>query len=343
MTIDLVKSRTVFFPDIPAGLGKTPDLYLHLQSLQEEASKQIVGLFDNDSVLRDALNTAVSVAVTATGDMVTATGTAWGVLPIGAANQIMFVDGTQPGWTTPATLGIPAITAATTGAMIYMNKTTGWMHIEAGLDSQQLVYKTDSCRGVWITNLGPTNDPTDTDGKMLVSSGSAWVTVTQGAAGQVLTISGTMPQWLAGAGTGVQANLIYAFHGRLAGDTNIGYVTESTGSISVCPHFIISSAAADKTIVSGKFYNTPVMGTSVSCAFQGRAPTDSSVNALTFFVHTQTGIITMTASGLAWYYGVFSANLAPVNTWVSFSVTGISTGAGTAIVRIANLVMVKTS
>lgn len=207
MSVNLVKSRTVFFPDIPREIGQQPALYKHFQEIEEEMAKQTVGLYDNDAVLRDALNTAVTVAVTTAGDIPIATGSDWGILPIGAANEIMFVNGTQPDWTTPATLGIPAITAATTGAMIYFAGTTGWMHIASGSEGQYMVYKTDSGRGVWTTDLGPKNDPSTTEGAILYSTNSTWATLSPGATGQVLTMTTGLPQWITNTVAGWQVDI----------------------------------------------------------------------------------------------------------------------------------------
>lgn len=225
MTVNLVKSRTVFFPDIPREIGKQPAIYQHFQEIEEEMTKQTMGLFDNDAVLRDALNTAVTVQVTAAGDIPIATGSDWGVLAIGNTNEIMFVSGTQPAWTTPATLGIPAITAATTGAMIYFAGTTGWMHIASGSENQHFVYKTDSGRGVWTTWGGPSSAPT-TDGQIIFSTASAWTSLAPGSSGQVLTMNATTPQW--------SAPSVGGYLSRWAALTSVSALfTGATGTVSV--------------------------------------------------------------------------------------------------------------
>jgi hypothetical protein len=74
MSIDLPKSRSTFFPEIPSELGKNSALYQHLQALQEEMTKQVSGLFDNSAVLRDVLDSGVSGSfISSDGKTVTVT------------------------------------------------------------------------------------------------------------------------------------------------------------------------------------------------------------------------------------------------------------------------------
>jgi hypothetical protein len=202
MSVNLAKSRNVFFPEVPASMGGNSDLFMHFTDLQDEMTRQVVGLFDNDAILRDALNTAVSVAVTAKGDMVYATGSGWGVLPVSGSGTMLMSDGTVPRWDDPNVLGIPTIPVASMGAIIFYKKTTGWAGLVMGSVGQELVLATTG--PVWTSkDANIVSVSGATTGGMIVHSGGDWVPLAKGNSGQTLVMGASVPAWGSGGGWNV--------------------------------------------------------------------------------------------------------------------------------------------
>jgi hypothetical protein len=141
--------------------------------------------------------TPFSDPLTTRGDVLRRGASATERLALGAANSVLYSDGTDVTYTTLLAL-MAAVLGSTQGQVLYHNG-TNWTALAVGTAGDALTTGGAGADPSWSTIL-----PSGTQGDVLYYNGSAWVVLAAGTSGQVLQTqgAGANPQWAAASGGG---------------------------------------------------------------------------------------------------------------------------------------------
>lgn len=228
------------------------------------------------------LRANISLAGQSQGDLISRGASSWGRLAVGASGHYLTSNGTVPQWT-----ALPANVSSAGGL-------TGAVQVGAG-DGAAIT--SDNGTNTLAANISVASQA---NGDMLVRAGGVWARLAPGASGQVLTSTGSAPQWGNATLPTGSAGTVYASNGTTNSFTaapNIG------GTLSVGGAEALSFAGNVITIGSGATAGVNLGGGQRNVAIAaGAVPSGvSGVVALGSASALPSGA---PASTNAWLYGV---------------------------------------